>query len=127
MGKYIIGTISKDYPEAVQELVDLTMVVAKESGIIGDTGGSDPDILEGLLCEMALTKFLSDGEMQWDETEFVDCCRLAVAHTMIRDLKHEGLIDSIEDENGDEVVWITDKGKQITQFITGDHNKEDQC
>jgi hypothetical protein len=127
MEKYTIGTVSKNYPEAVQDLVNLTMMVAKDSGIVGASGNTDPDILEEMLCELALNKFLADGEMHWDEHEFVECCQLAAAHTVIRDLKNEGLIDSIEDENGEEVVWITAKGKEITRRITGDYNKEDEC
>jgi hypothetical protein len=125
MENYTIGTVSKNYPEAVQDLVNLTMMVAKESGIVGAHANADPDILEDLLCKLALDKFLGNGEMHWGEEEFVDCCNQAVAHTMIRDLKNEGLVDSIEDENGDEVVWITEKGREITRRITGDYNKED--
>jgi len=125
MENYTIGTISKNYPEAVQDLVNLTMVVAKESGIIGAQASADPDILEDLLCKMALDKFLCDGEMHWGEEEVVDCCNQAVAHTLIRDLKNEGLVDSIEDENGEEVVWITEKGREVTNRIIGEHNKED--
>jgi predicted transcriptional regulator len=63
--------------------------------------------------------------MHWGEEEFVDCCNQAVAHTLIRDLNNEGLVDSIEDENGEEVVWITEKGREVTNRIIGEHNKED--
>lgn len=115
---YTIGTISANYPEAVQDLVNMTMRIATESGIIGKGSETDADILEEMLCKLALQKFLNGGDMYWDsEQEFVDACKLATVHSVIRSLQKEGLIDSIENEDGEEVVWVTDKGRALVSTI----------
>lgn len=111
---YTIGAVSKDYPDAVQELVNTTMEVAYHYNIMEDV---DPTVLEELLCESALQKFLTDGEMRWDEDEFVDTVGIATAHTHINHLKKLGFVDSIEDEKGDEIIWVTDKGKELVTTI----------
>lgn len=109
-----IGTVYKDYPEAVQELMEPTMRIAVQSGL---TDGIKVDILEKMLSDIALQKFLSGGDMVWSENEFLDSVNIAFAYTQIEHLKELKLIDSIEDENGDEVVWLTDEGKQLITAI----------
>lgn len=115
MVEYKIGSVSKDYPEAVQELVNLSMEVAYHHDIIDET--IDPSILEEMLCDNALKKFLGSGEMLWDGDEFVNLVDLATAHTQVNLLQDLGFIDSIEDENGNEVMWLTEKGVETINTI----------
>jgi predicted transcriptional regulator len=35
----------------------------------------------------------------------------------VEELRKSGMVDSIEDENGEEVVWLTPKGKDITKKL----------
>lgn len=111
---YAIGTVSKDYPDAVQELVNTTMEVAYAYNLIDDL---DPAVLEELLCESALQKFIVGGEMRWDEQEFLETVGIATAHSHINRLKELGFVDSIEDETGEEIIWVTDKGKELVSTI----------
>lgn len=118
MMEYKIGSVSKDYPEAVQELVNLSMEVAYHHEILDDT--IDPALLEEMLCDSALKKFLGSGELLWNEDEFVKLVELATAHSQVNLLQDLGLIDSIEDENGNEVMWLTEKGIEIGNSIIND-------
>ncbi len=111
--EYVIGSVSRDYPEAVQEKVNTAMEIL----IYHQLENTDPAVLEGMLSESALTKFLGDGEIVWDPEEFIDLLGLAEAQTHLNVLKGHGFIDSIEDENGKEIVWVTDTGKKLVDAI----------
>jgi len=111
---YIIGTVAENYPDAVREFVIETMVGANRLQLLEDV---DPAILEEILCESALHKFLSSNEMMWSEEEVYDALNTAEVRSQLNVLFDEGLLDSIEDENGQEVVWLTDKGKQIVETV----------
>ena len=110
MNTIVIGTVSKNYPDAVRNAVNLAMEVIVDAEMVGPETDTDADIMESLLCESALTKFLGDGEIFFNEEEFVSMCHLAAAQTAIRDLKDAGFVDSIEDENGREIMWLTQQG-----------------
>jgi hypothetical protein len=111
---YTIGTVAENYPDAVKEFVIETMVGANQLQLLEDV---DPAILEEILCKSALQKFLDDGEMMWSEEEVYDALNLAEVRSLIVELFEEGLVDSIEDENGEEIVWLTEKGKRVVETV----------
>lgn len=111
---YQIGTISANYPDPVQVLVNTSMHVANGCDLFEDI---DPEVLEKQLCESALDKFLGSGEMYWEDEEFIDNLNLATINTQIKSLKEHGLLDSIEDEKGEEIVWITEKGRALVKEL----------
>lgn len=111
---YIIGTVAENYPDAVREFVIETMVGANRLQLLEDV---DPAIFEEILCESALRKFLSGNEMMWSEEEVYDALNTAEVRSQLNVLFDQGLLDSIEDENGQEIVWLTDKGKQIVETV----------
>ena len=111
---YVIGTAAEDYPDAVREFVIETMKGAERFQLFDDC---EPEHLEPLLCERALEMFLGDGVLEWGEEEFLQLLHIAEVHSQLAVLQSEGLIDTIEDERGDEVVWLTDKGKQMITII----------
>jgi len=117
MDKYIIGSVSENYPEAVQEFVNATLDVFVVAGLAGEV---DMSIFEEELCKVALQKFLSGGELDWSEAEFIDTLNLSIAQSHIAYLKEKGYIDSIEDANGEEIVWATEKGKEIINSTKSD-------
>lgn len=114
MSKYIIGSMSENYPEPVQEFVNQTMHILQAGLLLEDT---DPSILEDLLCKSALHKFLSDGELFWNDNEVFDSLCISETQTHINHLLEMGLLDSIEDERGEEIVWVTEKGKTVLNSI----------
>lgn len=109
-----IGKVAEHYPEEVQKLVIPTMQVIDSANLMD---GIRDTILEKLFSDIALNKFLSGGEMLWSEEEFESTLRTAFAQTQIENLRDLGLIDSIEDENGEEVVWLTDRGKELAKAL----------
>ena len=118
-----IGTVYKNYPEAVQDLMETTMTVAVSSGLTKDI---KIEILEKMLSDIALNKFINGTEMIWSESEFYETINLAFAHTQIDNLKELKLIDSIENEHGEEVVWLTDMGKELIGSIKNNSLNEEE-
>ena len=110
-----IGTISQYYPESVRDLVNETIEVAIKSGA---SEGINTQILEEEFCIAGLQKFISGGdEMAWSEDEFIDVISRSNARTRIERLIELGYIDSIEDEDGKEIIFPTKKGIEIIELL----------
>ena len=63
------------------------------------------------LGDAALQSWLKDGEVTLEGKELTILLFQVVVKTHVEELKNEGSVDSIENENGDEVMWLTHKGK----------------
>lgn len=97
------------YPQPIQEIVkdameDLQIFIYQEN--------IRPDILQDALCESLMKKFVMGEELRWEIEEFEEILKLSVVNTIIEELKDKGYIDSIEDENGKEWMWATEKAKK---------------
>lgn len=112
-----IGTVYKDYPHPVQELVGETMHILDKHNMLDEV---DAPILEKMLSDNALKKFFAGSDMSWGEDEFLELLAIAEIHTHIEYLKEQKFIDSIEDENGEEIIWPTELGKTIINQIIND-------
>ena len=58
-----------------------------------------------------LPKFLKGEELMITEKEVDILLRICLAEISMTALKEKGLIDFMEDENGEEVIFLTEKGK----------------
>lgn len=83
---------------------------------------SDPEIPEGYTepCKLhlwniagkALTdKFIAGDMLLFNDTELMDILSRTIVYTCLDSLFDKGLVDSIENENGENMFWITEKGK----------------
>lgn len=86
---------------------------------------SDPvlgrKIFHRLLCETATRNLLEreDGDIMLDSEQFMRCMRESVIRTSLETLRQKGLVDWIENENGDDVVFVTEKGKDMGKSLFG--------
>jgi hypothetical protein len=60
-----------------------------------------------------IDKFIAGDMLLFDDTELTDILNKTIIYTCIDSLMDEGLVDSIENEHGENMFWITDKGKDI--------------
>lgn len=112
----IIGSVAQYYPDEVRDFV-LSLMVVLVNGIPEED--MDPCLIERYMCDLALERFLGDGNLYFEEEELRSLINKAMANTIVNDLIDKGLIDTIENENGEEVVWITEKGKAIADYYEG--------
>ena len=78
-------------------------------------------------CEELTTKFLLNGLENEDigifnEDEFDKILKEIVAEDMLRGLQKTGLINSYEDDNTEEVFFLTEKGREEMQKKLDDEN-----
>jgi hypothetical protein len=97
------------YPQPVLERAEEIFNGLKDAGYTTDV---DTQLLFENLCKFFLEKFLiGDETMAITEDE---CDELYVCTGIdggIQDLINNGLMDSIEDENGVEILFTTEKGR----------------
>jgi hypothetical protein len=78
-------------------------------------------------CEELTTKFLLNGLENEDigifnEDEFDKILKEIVAEDMLRSLQKTGIINSYEDDNTEEVFFLTEKGREEMQKKLDDEN-----
>lgn len=110
----MIGEVSQNYPDSVRELVEHTLSLASECGLLEDL---HPPILEKLLCEAGLQKFISGAEMAWSESELMEYVAISEIQSQIDWLIENDYLDSIEDETGEEILFTTEKGRTMINSI----------
>jgi len=65
-----------------------------------------------VICEFMLPKFLDDGDFLLTEEDVLDLYRKCLVDLSLSSLKEKGLLDGIENETGEEVFFLTEKGKK---------------
>jgi len=60
-----------------------------------------------------LPKFLNGEDLLIDEDDVNKLFSMCIGNISIESLKEKGLIDTIEDEKGEEVIFLTKKGKEL--------------
>lgn len=105
----------KSFPEPVEETLDL---LVKELSSLGFF--TDPNIPEGYenSCEVHLRNyagdelmksFLNGEDLLIDENEFEPILHKAIIGSCLDSLLDDNLIDTIENENGENVFWVKNK------------------
>lgn len=74
-----------------------------------------------------LTEKFINGELENEELfttdEFVAMLQMIIAENVLRELQKKGLITSYEDENTEEVFFLTELGKQVKDSESLEENK----
>jgi hypothetical protein len=112
----------------IMETIYQPIVIEKANEIIESLDGFFKDYeIESLdfarkyICDKLTSKFI-DGNLDFDEElpiflfddeEFEVILRELVAGSVLYDLKEQGLVDSYQDENTEEMFFLTKKGKKL--------------
>lgn len=110
------------YPEPVQNEVDRILLIGEELGVFRDEKlGIDlinRDILRENLSKYILPKWLNN-DYEINDIELNKIFNLSLVESSLNRLKKLGLVDGIEDKDGEEVFWITPKGKEELNSYLG--------
>lgn len=117
------------YPQEVEEYLSNWPETIKE--ILIDEGYQPTpemvnDIIYNIIGPKSLERYLNDGNVViqfTDETEGAKFIIEIIAHASILNLKSQGLVDTIEDENGQEIIFITEAGRKVANKITMNDKK----
>jgi hypothetical protein len=63
--------------------------------------------------EFVLNKFIDGNDLLLNDVELEDSLNRSIIGACLDSLLDQGMINTIENEEGENVFWITDKGKEI--------------
>lgn len=108
----------KIYQPIVIETTEKLIDILTETFFFEDYDLPNKDFARQYLLDKLTVKFiegkldLEDGEI-FTEDEFNTSLREIVAGTILYDLKEKGLVESYEDDNTEEMFFLTEKGKKL--------------
>jgi hypothetical protein len=104
------------YPEAVENTLDVLIDSVAE---IEFKAPMDSNVLRDVIGAALFEHWLAGSdEITFGVDGMLKLLNRASAITLMQQMEEEGLIDSIEDETGEEIVFLTQKGKQTKDFLT---------
>jgi hypothetical protein len=110
------------YPVTVQEWLDNLYDYLKTEGFFeGEEleDSNEENVMSSfydIVGKAALQSWLESGDIRIEE-ELTKLLYQVIIKVHMEELRKSGMVDSIEDENGEEVVWLTPKGKDITKKL----------
>jgi hypothetical protein len=110
------------YPDSVSEFSGNLVDVLEEFGFFVEEPDANPSILFKNFCEEFMPKWIegkSPEEYLENEDAFQRVIVKSITESVLTDLKERGMVDSIEDENGEEVFFLTPIGKGEVESMNG--------
>lgn len=107
--------MEKTYQPEVIELADKIIGTLHEDGFFTESGIEHPEPAKPVICDFLTEKFIAgklvNGSVETNDEEFRKVLGLVIAECTLRSLTKKGFTNSVEDENGEEVFFLTEKGK----------------
>jgi hypothetical protein len=105
------------YLPKIEKIADGIIEALIEDKFFEDFEIEDHGYAKKRLCEELTNKFLINGLEEDDfgifsDDEFDKILKEIVAEDMLRGLQKKGLINSYEDENTEEIFFLTEKGRE---------------
>lgn len=116
------------FPDSVRDALNKLTTAVEEVGFFDDPNEIPPDHIEqaktnlwNIAGEELLCKFIAGStDFLLNEEEVNKILTHTIIQTNLDSLMEDKLIDGIENEHGEMVYWLTNKGKDVN-----DANKED--
>lgn len=108
------------YPYSVSEFSGNLVDGLKEIGFFEEEPDVNPSILFKNFCEEFMPKWIEGREPEEyleNEEVFQNVIVRSITESVLTDLKARGMVDSIEDENGEEVFFLTTIGKEEVESM----------
>jgi DNA-binding MarR family transcriptional regulator len=110
--------MSKIYPPIVVEKGEELIEGLKESNFFKDYEINNMEFVRNHILDDLTEKFINgliddDFEEMYKEEEFEQLLKELVAGSVLHELKEKGLVNSYQDEETEEMFFLTEKGKQI--------------
>lgn len=91
---------------------------------------STPDrgrnLFRTIISDVATANFLEreDNEVKLSMEQMADSMKEAVIRASLEELRDKGLVDWVEDEKGDEIVFLTEQGKAVGKSLFESNGEE---
>jgi len=118
---------TKIYPDSVEEKTQMCMeALEKAYAEMPEFDFNNSQVyLRDAISKIFFQQWLKgdEDEIGLDEEKIYKLMLMAEANYLLDGLEKKGYIDSIDDENGNEVVFLTTKGKNDMALINKDVDK----
>jgi hypothetical protein len=103
------------YPESIEQQLDVMMSHIDLLDLVRD-GEVRKEFVREEFGEMLFQKWLDGVEdVEISTEQFIDMLRMASAKSLLQNLKDKNLIDSVDDGEGNDYVFLTKLGKELMQ------------
>lgn len=108
-----------DVPTEIEEVANQTVQSAMESDffendIHPDVCEEAKNIMFNLAASILLKRWMNGETLQYTEDEAMDFLHRTIVDSSLYHLFKLGVLDSIEDENGEEVFWVKEEYKNMS-------------
>lgn len=116
------------YPEPIKEALEKYILILDNEKFFDDEIEFPPNMQEtakthlwNLLGNILMPKFI-DGSDNYQATadELNEVIKLTIIQTNLDSLIQDKLVDTLEDENGETIYFVTEKGKELAKDIGKD-------
>jgi len=123
--------MNKVYQPIVIEETEYFIEGLAESGFFEDYEIKDYTFVRTHLSDIFTEKFINGSLTDEDtelftENEFDTLLKELVAGSILFELKEKGIVDSYEDENTEEMFFLTDEGKKFMKNTNPDEETGDE-
>jgi len=123
--------MNKVYQPIVIEETEYFIEGLAESGFFEDYEIKDYTFVRTHLLDIFTEKFINGSLTDEDtelftENEFDTLLKELVAGSILFELKERGIVDSYEDENTEEMFFLTDEGKKFMKNTNPDEETDDE-
>lgn len=123
--------MNKVYQPIVIEETEYFIEGLAESGFFEDYEIKDYTFVRTHLLDIFTEKFINGSLTDEDtelftENEFDTLLKELVAGSILFELKEKGIVDSYEDENTEEMFFLTDEGKKFMKNANPDEETGDE-
>jgi predicted transcriptional regulator len=102
----------ENYPPSVSEMTEKLLESLTEEKFFEEEQ-ADYDITFKRFADSALSKWLKGSDIEdFTEEEFSSILRYSIVESDLTRMNEKGLLDSMEDANGETVYFLTEKGKE---------------
>jgi hypothetical protein len=107
------------YPNSIQTWLDETYSLLNEIKFFEDNELSSNNestikcVFDEVFGKKALDSWLSNGDIKIEDDEITNLLFEVIIKSHMEEMKEDGIVNYIEDENNEEVFWLTKKGKDI--------------
>ena len=109
MGKVYQPVVIKRTDEIIEILIESDFFTDYE---LTNTETARKFILDELTAKFIKGEFDMEHDELFTEEEFTTVLNKIIAATILGDLKEKGLLNSYEDDNTEEMFFLTDEGKE---------------
>lgn len=116
--------MDKIYQQCVIDKTEELLEILKSISFFDDYEIENTNFARKYFLDILTEKFISgkfDDEDILSEDEFETCLKEIIAGSVLYDLKEKGFVNSYEDDEVDEVFFLTEEGKQYLKKLQDDN------